>query len=65
VVVKGMAREVQELDEVIAALELPLVPWHSTRKPRILRIEPESISGRRFTVRADGPSTARRRTAPE
>ncbi len=65
VVVKGMAREVQELDEVIAALELPLVPWHSTRKPRILRIEPESISGRRFKVRADGPSTARPYTAPE
>jgi uncharacterized protein len=65
VVVKGTAREVEEIDEVIAALELPLSPWHSSRKPRIIRIVPEDISGRRFKVRPDVRRAARPRTAPE
>jgi uncharacterized protein len=65
VVVKGTAREVEELDEVIAALELPLAPWHASRKPRIIRIAPDDISGRRFRVRTDAPPAARPRTPPE
>ena len=65
VVVKGTAREVEELYEVIDALELPLFPWQSSPKPRIIRIEPEDISGRRFRVRPDAPRAARPHSAPE
>jgi uncharacterized protein len=37
------------------ALELPLFPWHAAPKPRIMRIEPDVVSGRRFRV-ADAPA---------
>jgi uncharacterized protein len=52
VVVKGRAREVARLHESIEALDLPLFPWHQGPKPRIVRIEPEEVHGRRFTVTA-------------
>jgi uncharacterized protein len=52
VVVKGTAREVQSMYDVLDAFELPLFPWHSAPKPHFVRIEPESISGRRFEVTA-------------
>lgn len=48
VVVAGSASEVDSLYDVLDALELPLFPWHAAPHPRIMRIEPESISGRRF-----------------
>jgi uncharacterized protein len=51
VVVRGVARELRDLDDTLDALTLPLFPWHDGPKPRIIRIEPDSISGRRFTVR--------------
>jgi nitroimidazol reductase NimA-like FMN-containing flavoprotein (pyridoxamine 5'-phosphate oxidase superfamily) len=51
VVVRGVASEVYELDDAIAALSLPLYPWHEGAKPRIVRVRAESISGRRFVVR--------------
>lgn len=50
VVVKGTAREIQRLDEAVDAISLPLVPWHPAPKPRFVRIEPTSVTGRRFTV---------------
>jgi len=50
VVVKGTAREVQSMYDVLDAFELPLFPWHSAPKPHFIRIEPDSISGRRFEV---------------
>lgn len=50
VVVKGPAREIWETDEAIEALRLPLFPWHEGPKPRFVRIEATSISGRRFAV---------------
>jgi len=50
VVVKGMAREIWEIDEAIDALELPLFPWHAPPKPRFVRVEPVSVTGRRFHV---------------
>jgi uncharacterized protein len=50
VVVKGTGRETEDLDETMQALDLPLYPWHPASKPRIVRIVPESISGRRFRV---------------
>jgi uncharacterized protein len=51
VVVRGTARELRDLDDTLDALRLPLFPWHEGPKPRIVRIEPDSVSGRRFTVR--------------
>ncbi len=53
VVVKGTAREVTQLDEVLDALDSTLVPWHAAPKPRILRIEPRKVEGRRFSVRSE------------
>ncbi len=51
VVVHGTARELQAIDEVVAALALPLHPWApGASKPHVLRIEPEQISGRRFHI---------------
>ena len=55
VVVKGLAREVKQMYEALDALELPLFPWHAGSKPRIVRIEPDAITGRRFRV-ADAPA---------
>ena len=65
VVVKGVARVVGELEEVLDALDLPLFPWHTAPKSYILRVEPDSMSGRSFTASTTGGSTpARRRAAP-
>jgi nitroimidazol reductase NimA-like FMN-containing flavoprotein (pyridoxamine 5'-phosphate oxidase superfamily) len=50
VVVKGRAREVTRLHESLEALDLPLQPWHRGPKPRLVRIEPEEVHGRRFAV---------------
>ena len=50
VVVRGVAHEVYELDDAIAALRLPLFPWHEGPKPRVMRVHPDSVSGRRFAV---------------
>lgn len=62
VVVRGVAHEVYDLDDALDALRLPLYPWHDAPKPRIMRIHPDSVSGRRFAVRgghvsADPPHT--------
>jgi nitroimidazol reductase NimA-like FMN-containing flavoprotein (pyridoxamine 5'-phosphate oxidase superfamily) len=51
VVVAGTAHEVQQLHEVLEAIELPLFPWQEGPKPHFVRIDPDSISGRRFTLR--------------
>ena len=48
VMIKGVARELTGLYEVLDAMELPLHTWHPTPKSRILRIEPTEITGRRF-----------------
>ena len=55
VIAKGLAREIKQMYEALEALELPLYPWHAGPKPRIMRIEPETITGRRFRV-ADEPA---------
>lgn len=48
VVVKGRAREVTALDDVLDAMSLPLAPWYAGPKPRFVRVEPVEVSGRRF-----------------
>jgi nitroimidazol reductase NimA-like FMN-containing flavoprotein (pyridoxamine 5'-phosphate oxidase superfamily) len=58
VVVHGVAREVRELHDVLDALQLPLVPWHADPKPRLVRIEPTSVTGRRFHTAAGGAGEA-------
>lgn len=50
VVVRGMAREVSEIDDAIALMGMPLLPWHPSNKPHFLRILPETVTGRRFAV---------------
>jgi nitroimidazol reductase NimA-like FMN-containing flavoprotein (pyridoxamine 5'-phosphate oxidase superfamily) len=50
VVIKGRAVEIERMQDVFDALELPLFPWHASPKHRFVRIEPEEVSGRRFDV---------------
>lgn len=50
VVIKGRAHEVTKLHEALESLELPLFPWHSGPKPRIVRVQPDEVQGRRFPV---------------
>ena len=69
VVIKGHALEIQCRQEVFDTYHLPLFPWHASPKPRFVRIEPESVTGRRFHVvdptAWDVPSTGAQRTAAE
>ena len=50
VVIKGAATEIERMQDVFDALDLPLFPWHSSPKHRFVRIEPQDLSGRRFHV---------------
>jgi len=50
VVIKGLAQSVERLHEVVDALQLPLFPWQDGPKPCFLRIEPDTITGRRIRV---------------
>jgi nitroimidazol reductase NimA-like FMN-containing flavoprotein (pyridoxamine 5'-phosphate oxidase superfamily) len=50
VVIRGTAQEVRELDDVVDLLAMPLLPWHPGPKPRLVRVEPDSVTGRRFVV---------------
>jgi nitroimidazol reductase NimA-like FMN-containing flavoprotein (pyridoxamine 5'-phosphate oxidase superfamily) len=50
VVVKGHAVELQRLEELFEAADLPLYPWHAAPKHRYVRIEPVEITGRRFHI---------------
>jgi nitroimidazol reductase NimA-like FMN-containing flavoprotein (pyridoxamine 5'-phosphate oxidase superfamily) len=50
VVIKGRATEIERMQDVFDALDLPLFPWHASPKHRFVRIEPFDISGRRFHV---------------
>jgi uncharacterized protein len=50
VVIKGAAVEIERMQDVFDALDLPLFPWHSGPKHRFVRIEPHDVSGRRFHV---------------
>jgi nitroimidazol reductase NimA-like FMN-containing flavoprotein (pyridoxamine 5'-phosphate oxidase superfamily) len=48
VVVKGRAVEVEQLLGRFEAADLPLFPWHAGPKYRVVRIEPDDVTGRRF-----------------
>ena len=53
VVPKGHAAEIERMQDVFEALDLPLFPWHVAPKHRFVRIEPEDVTGRRFHVVGD------------
>ena len=42
--------EIERMQNVFDALDLPLFPWHAAPKHRFVRIEPDDLSGRRFRV---------------
>lgn len=50
VVIKGRAHQVERMEEVFAADDLPLFPWAAHPKPNFVRIDPTTITGRRFHV---------------
>lgn len=50
VVVKGRAVEIDQVHGKFDAADLPLFPWHAGPKHRIVRIVPETTSGRHFRV---------------
>lgn len=50
VVLKGRAVEVHDVDEAIEVMSLPLLPWARGSKPHLLRVVPDSVTGRRFPV---------------
>ena len=50
VVVKGTAHEIEQMYDYVAAQDLPLFPWHASPKPDFVRIQPELVTGRLFTV---------------
>ena len=50
VVVKGQAREIKTLHDVVESVAFPLFPWQVGPKQRYVRIVPDEISGRRFSV---------------
>lgn len=55
VVVRGRTVEIGEKQEKVRALDLPLSPWQAGSKPRLLRIEPTSVSGRRVHLATASP----------
>ena len=57
VVMKGEAQQVNRLYDVLEVIELPLFPWHSLPKPHFIRIEPDSLTGRRFEVTSGARDT--------
>ena len=50
VVVKGRGVEIERMQDVFDALDLPLFPWHASPKHCFVRIEPDDVSGRQFHV---------------
>jgi len=52
VVVKGGAELLDRWSEIYHAQDLPLFPWNASPKERFVRIVPQSMTGRRFTVSA-------------
>lgn len=50
VVVKGQAKAIQQLTDVLDTVDLPLYPWQAGHKNSFVRIHPEQVTGRRFPV---------------
>lgn len=50
VVLKGPARLIKRIPELVDTATLPLSPWHGARKEHFVRITPTQMSGRSFSV---------------
>ncbi len=50
VVVKGRANQIERMQDVYAADDLPLFPWIASDKPDFVRISADELTGRRFHV---------------
>jgi len=50
VVIKGRATEIENIYESLAAVDLPLYPWHVGPKLRFVRVVPDEVTGRRFRI---------------
>jgi nitroimidazol reductase NimA-like FMN-containing flavoprotein (pyridoxamine 5'-phosphate oxidase superfamily) len=50
VVVKGRAEPVRQRNELLETVFLPLYPWHGGPKPYFVRIVPDRVSLRRFSI---------------
>jgi hypothetical protein len=50
VVVKGQAAAVERTQELLDTVGLLLFPWETGRKDHFIRIVPDTLSGRRFTI---------------
>ena len=54
VVLKGRAKRVSALYDVVESFQMPLTAWQPGAKPIFVRIDVDAVSGRRFT-----PTTSR------
>lgn len=52
VVVKGTASKVEARHDVLDLFGVELRPWHASTKPYFVRLEPRTVSGRRFVRRS-------------
>ena len=50
VVVKGRAHQIERMQDVYDAQDLPLFPWVASDKPDFVRITADEVTGRRFHV---------------
>ena len=50
VVIKGRAEEIIRMYDLIDSFRFPLFPWAPGPKHRFVRILPEQVTGRRFTI---------------
>ena len=50
VVVKGRANQIERMQDVYDAEDLPLFPWVAFEKPDFVRITADEVTGRRFHV---------------
>jgi nitroimidazol reductase NimA-like FMN-containing flavoprotein (pyridoxamine 5'-phosphate oxidase superfamily) len=50
VVVKGRALQIERMQDVYDAQDLPLFPWVASDKPDFVKIVPDEVTGRRFHV---------------
>ena len=50
VVVKGRAERIEQIQDLMDTVDLPLFPWQAGPKNRFIRILPAVVTGRRFPV---------------
>lgn len=57
VVVQGTASLLTRPTDLFDSFDLDVRPWHLASKPFFVRIEPETVTGRRFRARRNGNSS--------